>query len=90
MFGWLRQLRLPSLSEVAGLFWRPRSVLSAARPIVDVITRLDAAGAHHDRLATSKTIKALQLNLEVSDHRKEAAIADKVAGNLQELVKPLL
>lgn len=78
--------RLPSLSEIFGLFTKSRTVASATKALNDAVHCLEDVVAHHSAKAAAKAAKAIDLNQQASAHTAEATQAAAVAANLTSLL----
>lgn len=80
------RLRVPSGTQLFGLFYRSRSVTNALTPFTSIVSELQGVAAHHRNHAIEKTILAHELTIQAAAHDSEADGAKMLASKLQGLL----
>lgn len=84
--GFFGRLRVPSATQLFGLFYKSRSVTTALTPFTAIVSELLGVADHHRLQSIGKTVQAAQLTAEATAHDLEADSAKVIAGKLQGLL----
>jgi hypothetical protein len=80
------RFRLPTLSEIFGLFYRSRSVASAISTFTGAVKRLEDVALYHEQQRAAKVEQSNALAARAEEHGLEAQSATAIASKVKALI----